>query len=97
MVVLTILLSGNERILPLKFDVHERSAYKNAAFTGSAVPAVFGDVVVRESAAVEKHSERFAFARAQRNLGKTLQFLSRARNSRMGISNIDLSILHASA
>jgi hypothetical protein len=42
MLVLTILLSENERILSLKPDVDGRSSSKYAEFTGSGIPIAPG-------------------------------------------------------
>jgi hypothetical protein len=43
-----MLISGNESILALKFDVHGRASHEDAEFAGCRVPVVLGGVVVRK-------------------------------------------------
>ena len=63
-----MLISGNESILALKFDVHGRASHEDAEFAGCRVPVVLGGVVVRKGAAIEQYRDLFGFSGAQGDL-----------------------------
>jgi hypothetical protein len=53
MLVLTILLYENERILSLKPDVDGRSSSENGEFTGSGIPIVPGNAEIGKGTVIE--------------------------------------------
>src|ERR1700730_193759 len=88
--VLTILASGTENMLTLECDICGRPSHKNAEFARRNGPVVLGSIVVRKSATIQQHGDWLAFSGTQGNLREALQFLSRPRQRRMGIANVDL-------
>jgi hypothetical protein len=68
MLVLTILVSENERILSLKPDVDGRSSSKYAEFTGSGIPIAPANVLASKGTVI---AELFGFSGRTKNYCET--------------------------
>src|SRR5882762_8605230 len=86
--VLVGLLSLAERKLPLPFDFFRRASYPDGKLTRFRLPVVFFNVIKGKRAAIQADCDPFGFAWAQMHLGKTFQFLHRARHACVRVADI---------